>query len=101
MTALPSFTVRNWLSTNSMTAKACDYTNRDGVNKKLVSLLHGGGSLHLQFDMTPEGARSLADALHACANALEQEVMEVGCAAHGLAHPCETCAEEFAAEVSQ
>jgi hypothetical protein len=73
MTALPSFTVADWTGNQNIAVKAVDYGSTSGGNS-LIHMQQQSGSMWFQFDMTPEGARSLADALHNCANALETGV---------------------------
>jgi hypothetical protein len=67
---LPSFTVKNWTGTGALQA-SCDELD------KLVVITAYSGGFAFHFNATTEQARELADALHACANALETEVMEV------------------------
>jgi leucyl aminopeptidase len=70
MTALPSFTVADAFS-RELCVSANDYS------EKYVVVTSTNGPMRLQMNFDAEGARSLADALHACANSLEMEVMEV------------------------
>ena len=70
MTALPSFTVKNEYG-SEVRAQALDF------GEKIVALSASAGPLRFQFNATPAQARELADALNACADALEAEVMEV------------------------
>jgi hypothetical protein len=74
---LPSFTVKNFTDATTLKCKADDYRDDSQIGEALVHLIASGGSCSFQHSMTPTQARELADALHACANALETEVMEV------------------------
>jgi hypothetical protein len=68
---LPSFKVKNWTEAQELTVYAVDHTDT------LITLSSYAGACSFCFNVTPAQARELADALHACANALEVEVMEV------------------------
>jgi hypothetical protein len=68
---LPSFTVKNWTDAQELKVYAVD------DNNDLITLSSYAGACSFCFNITPAQARELADALHACANALEVEVMEV------------------------
>ena len=78
MSALPKFTVKNFTDAQELKVYAHDYRNNGDIGQTLVTLRAGDGACSFQLSVTPAGARELADALHACANALETEVMEVG-----------------------
>jgi hypothetical protein len=70
---LPSFTVKNWTGSQSMNVRADNFD----PGKPTVNLSSSADGFSFGFYATPTQARELADALHACANSLEIEVMEV------------------------
>jgi hypothetical protein len=78
MSALPKFTVKNFTDADELKCAALDYSGEQGIGEKLVVLNHRAGSMDFQHAMKPAQARELANALNACADALEVEVMEVG-----------------------
>ena len=72
MTSLPYFTVKNWIDTADLRI-----ASDSGPGNSLVTMSAHVGPFSFVFNTTPAQARELADALNACADALEAEVMEV------------------------
>jgi hypothetical protein len=70
MSALPAFTVKNWTEAQELKVYAVD-------DDKLITLSAYAGACSFCFNATPAQARELANALHACADSLEPEVLEV------------------------
>ena len=77
---LPRYTVKNFTGSDTLRCQADYYasaTGEPGSGDRLVHLIQYAGSMSMQFSLVPEAARELADALHACANALAVEVLAV------------------------
>ncbi len=69
------FEIDGWCEhLGTVSVRACDHSGDPSIGEKLVTVRKNAGALSFQFDMTPEQARSMADALLACCEELVERV---------------------------
>ena len=67
------FEINGWCEhLGTVSIRACDNSDDPRIGAKLITMGKDDGALSFHFSMTPDQARSMADALLACCEELER-----------------------------